>query len=845
MRSTITLLGLILVLSVFGQKVGIQGKILDAETNQPLPYSQIAVLNAGDTTIVSGSVANDNGDFSIEKLKQGEYTLVVTFLGYEPKKLERVELRREQTVLNLGNIKLDIDRKKLAEFRARGQATTTVRRIEKQVYNADEFLSAKGGTAVDLLKNIPSVQISPDGEVSVRGTGDFLVYLNGKPTQIEPSVLLAQIGANAVDKVELITVPTARYDSQGKGGIINITTKRSSLDGTSVTATLMGGGTPQYEDFDPLRYGASINFMHQQGKVSLSGGLDYSSRDVRGRRVGEARILQEEGDGSTYYWMNADGDRPEWYENYAARLGLDIALSDNDKLGFGFYHGKRIEGRAAYYTYDNFFGDINGTKFNDSRNNVIYNPNSHQRDGLFSLGTIDYSHLFQNKSKLSISGLIENSRLWGNLKNEDFKEVKGGEQTLGYKQHDNNPLTGVRLDIMYALPLENGSELSFGYQPQYTKQDGEFEYDTLEVATMNWDNPFTEFENTTEQTRWIHAAFIDYKGSVGKLNYIAGLRAEYMDQTFHIDQDDYLSIFNRENKNDYSLEKLDLFPVLHLQYEFNESDNLIFAFSRRINRPATKNMSPFLLRRHYEVFLVGDPSLKPEYSNVAELTFTKAYKSNSFSLTGFYRGTENAIYRVNTRLFGNTEEYPWYSGNSVLIRSYTNAGNNRAIGAELAGNIKITDWWKMYVAGSLYNFNINGEIFGFNVDQNSLNYALNANTNITITNNLKFYYTFNLQSATVTAQGQNDLYYMSDAVLSWVPSFIKNTTVSLKAEDLFNSNIKGLDTRGLDVAGNEIFYQETTYYRYGPVFELNIVYAFNKLNGKAKKIDSTFGKSEF
>ncbi len=177
-----------------------------------------------------------------------------------------------------------------------------------------------------------------------------------------------------------------------------------------------------------------------------------------------------------------------------------------------------------------------------------------------------------------------------------------------------------------------------------------------------------------------------------------------MDQLFYVENPDYLTIFDRPTTSENVVKQLDFFPVLHLQYNLNEDDYLIAAFSRRINRPPTKNMSPFLLRRHYEVFLVGDPTLKPEYATLAEVSYTKGAGDSHFTFTGFYRKTNNAIYRVNTVL--TEEETDWYHGNSVLIRSYTNSGNNQALGGELTADLKLTPWWKLYLGGSLYHFTI-------------------------------------------------------------------------------------------------------------------------------------------
>ena len=462
---------------------------------------------------------------------------------------------------------------------------------------------------------------------------------------------------------------------------------------------MMAGGAPANPALDPVRFGGNLNINHNREKLSIYGGLDYTSRDVRGSREGRARILQDDG---SYYWMDAEGPRPEWHINWSGRLGIDYHLSERDELKLGFYHGKQIEGRTAEYTYDNYYGDREGNRFDDPRNKVIFNPNTHERTGIFTTAALDYTHTFHDASKLTASFLYEHSELWSHLVNMDISRDNGeyGDTLLAYRQHDDNPLDGYRLSIDYTIPLADGSEIAFGYQPQLLIQDGVFQYDTLDVENNTW-LPYTRFENTVKLTRWIHAGYLDYSGSRGSFVYAAGLRAEYTNQLFYVDNPDYLNIFDRPPQNDHIVKEINFFPVLHLQYNLNDRDNLILAYSKRINRPPSKNMAPFLLRRHYEVFLVGDPHLKPEYVNIAEASYTKAVGNSKLTLTGFYRNTNNAIYRVNTTL--TNDDFQWYHGNSVLVRSYTNAGDDHALGAELTGDLKLTDWWKMYVGGSLYH----------------------------------------------------------------------------------------------------------------------------------------------
>ena len=233
--------------------------------------------------------------------------------------------------------------------------------------------------------------------------------------------------------------------------------------------------------------------------------------------------------------------------------------------------------------------------------------------------------------------------------------------------------------------------------------------------------------------------------------------------------------------------------------------------------------------------MVGDPALMPEYINSVELGFDRKFGKQKINLTGFYRGVDNAIFRVNTV----------YHDEMVLIRSYTNSGNSRALGAELNADFEAGSRAKLFLGGSLYNYRVQGDIFGYQEDNSSTNWSLKGNVNIMVTKQLKFTADFDLISATVTAQGANEMFYFANTALSYTPAKLEKWSFALRVLDIFNSNVKGLDTRAYDSSGRQIFYQETVYTRTGPIAEIGISYSFNSNGKSGKKAESSFGKDEF
>lgn len=846
----------LIVFNVQAQKGTISGFVSDSNSTDKIPFATVALFTEISANPISGTVTDESGNFVVKNIDAGTYNLVISFIGYQSKTLENIQVSREMSKIELGNILLSPTSISLQDVEVTAMQNTVSSKIDRKVYSTSDFETAQGGTAVDVLNKLPSVSVDPDGTVSVRGTTDFMVYLNGKPTQMDPSMLLGQIAGNTIDNIEVITVPTAKYDAQGKGGIINISTKRTGAKGLSISANGLYGGAPwghlsdKYSGFkqNDNREGAGLNAMWFKNNLSLFGGLNFNNKNVNGMRIGDARILVDEEKG-VYKHMVAQGERPEWFENWSANAGFDYKISEKSSLAGSYFYGKRTEGRSAFYVYNIFYADkfkrtVDGV---DRNEDWIYNPNTDNRYGTFHTANIDFNTKFDETSALSVSLLYENSGLSRELHNANYNYLPSTdnftEKELQYLQRDNTPLKGYRFSVDFTKELEDGNTLGVGFQTQFFNIAGGFEYDTLGIGNNSW-APFLSLENEVEQTRGIYAGYFDYSGSYGNLSFIIGLRLEFTDEELNIIKEDYFSIFDAEKVSNYNKDRLDFFPTLHFNYKLNESDGISVATSRRISRPPIKNMAPFLYRRHLEVYVAGDPQLDPEYLTNFELTYVKKMGKQSLNLTGFYRGVSNAIFRVNTI----TNENPRVLdvvGEEVLIRSYTNSGNTSALGAEINANLSAGSFAKFFVGGSLYNFKVNSDIFGYQSVNESTNWSLKANVNLMLSNEFTFITDFNIKSATITAQGQNDLFYMANSALSFTPQKAKEWNFSLRLLDILSSNVEGLDTRAFNANGSEIFYQETEYHRQGPIVELGVTYSLNMKGKPGKKGESVFGTKEF
>lgn len=854
----------------------IKGHIINSKGGVGVSYASVAIIKAGEADAFAGSISDEEGNFIVKNIPNGEYKAVVSFIGFETKEVDNIVISSKESRIELGNIVLTESTVGLAEVNVSVAQSTSENKIDRKTYRATDFETTKGGTAIDVLSKLPSVSVDSDGQVSMRGTSSFMVYINGKPSANNSNDILSQIPSDNIADIDIITVPTSKYDAQGKGGIINITTKRSTVEGLSLIATGMIGGTPwtnaddDYNDqkLDNNRYNGGLNLMYNKDKLSLTGAFNMQSRHNKGVGIIDPYIYQQPGEVNNgldgkYYVLDGQGSRPKWYSNMLISGGASYKLTENSELSANYQYSQRKSGRTANYKYDAYFAnsptgapiDITGDAMPDI--DEIYNPNDIHRDGWFSNMSLDYNVKIDDDSKLSASITYEASNLEQTIENHEFDYI-GESQYYDYNnykkdgytypieprfhsfQSDETPLDAFRLALDYETKLANGDKLESGIQAQLVNLDGIFNYDTI-IGNDYWGDPsISSYDNEIDLSRHVYAAYADYSGERGKLSYILGLRMEYLDQEMNVASTEYFryvygyfeDINDRDfDQKDFKQNKFDIFPTIHLGYQMNETNNLSLAASRRINRPPAKDMAPFLYRRHQEIYEMGDPLLEPEYIFNAEMTYTRDFgENNNVSLTGFYRDVNNAIYRVNR------VAYDMGNPGGVLLRSYTNAGDQVALGAELGLNLDLIDKVKVYLGGSLYDFRIiaDDELLGESRDSRSINWSLKSNIAWQIISPLKLTLDYSIKSGSVTPQGESLEFQALNAALNYSPKKWENWTFSAKMLDILGTNQAGGYTAAYD--GGQILLRRDYVYDYeGQIVEVGATYTFNNRKHKANK----------
>ncbi|UXP32066.1 TonB-dependent receptor [Reichenbachiella agarivorans] len=811
----------------------LNGKLVDSSEKSPIEFASVALYSQADSSLVTGVVSAADGTFTLSKIKTGQYYLNIQFMGFQGKYLSDIAVDKKENI-HLGTIELIPNDKMLQELVVSGQKVTTMHKVDRQVYEADQFKNSQGGTATDVLRNMPSVSLNAEGDISVRGSTGFVVLLNGQPIQSDPKMLLSQLPANAIQNVEVITAPSAKYDSEGKAGIINIVTTQNATDGLFAQVNAKAG-LPSIEPYDnkeaTQRYGADFTLNYRKDKWDLAVGGSYLRNDMSGRREGD--VWTEIGDKRTEF--PSDGERSFDETNYSGRVALGFHPNERNDFNLSFYGGKRSNDRRADIYYDNkTYRLSDGTQTGAFD---YYNENLRIRTGDFALGSFDYNHSFANSSKISVSALYEYTLLGGPTTNRNLDTHWPENQTIYNDEYNtnDNPLYGTRFNLDYTLAPSLLGQWTLGYQFRYLDHQGDFLYEAYDFDSNTW-NIVPEYSSNLNLKRNIHTAYVDLDGERDQWSYGIGLRTELMNREL-----DYVGRGIGDQRQVLDYDYFRLFPSANLQYALSEDFKIKAAYSKRVERTTTFKMNPFKEKEHSETLEQGDANLLPEFIDLVELGAIKDFDDHSFYATAYFRNTENVINRVNT-----------VDSDTVLNRIYTNVGSGKALGLEIGTDLNLTQWWKLYAGANVYHYQIDGTFNNTKINPKAWQYSANINTTFALSPTMDLQWSLNYLSERITAQGKDSRYYSPNLTLS--KRFLEDrltTTLQWLNMDmgLLETNEQRITTTGdyIDPTDGvrKAFYTTTNYVYEVDMIMVNVSYKFNKLKNKAKFAESEFGNKEF
>jgi ferric enterobactin receptor len=815
-----TFLFFLFTTTISAQNASIKGSVQDNQTLEPIEYASIALINPESQLVVAGNLTNKSGVFSFKNIKAGNYKVKVYFVGYGELFLDNIEVENNQNI-QLGTIKLKITSQTLDEVVVEGKKINPNNKVDKQQYKVSQFETAKGGTAIDVIKNLPSVAVNGQGEISVRGSNGFLVLVNGKPVLADAATILSQLPANTIENIELITAPSAKYDPDGKGGIINIVTSKGSVDGFALSSNIMGG-LPSLKDYNnleqPQRYGIDLTANYKKNKLDIALTLNYLRNDNNGYREGD--VFTKNFANNTITRLPSAGERSFDKHNYSAKTAILYRPNSNNSFNFGFYFGKKIQARRADLNYNNSTSNLT-TDAVISRF-PYFNSNVQTKEGQFTLANFDYTHTLANKSTLTTSALYEHANLYGNTINQNMNNASQRNIFQEVNNPYTNPIFGIRFKLDYEIAIGKG-KLESGYQYRYDDQEGTFGYIVSPELFPAIDNSF--FRGTAKTKNYNNSVYSQYTGKTEKLQYVAGLRYEYATRAVDLSTD----------TNTHHVSFSNLFPSANLVYTLNNSCNLKAGYSKRVQRNNNSELNPIPEREHSETLEQGDPDLLPQFVDLVELGVNYSFKKGTFFSTLYFQNIKNPIQRVNS-VYNDT----------ILNRVYTNAKKARLIGLELGTNIKPNKWLSFYLGANVYNYKIDGDldVLGSKstIDNSNWVYALNANSTVNFDKNWSLTANVNYTSAKPTAQGEDSRFLSPNMSVKKI-ILGGNGSLGLQWQNIKFGDM-GTNQQRITTYGND-FYTTTNYIYETNVLLLSFSYNFNKLTSKNKLPISEFGEKEF
>ncbi len=812
-----TLIGLLLAVSIsFAQKGSgqlsdrpsegkITGFVIEKESGNPIEFANIVIYSLRDSSIVSGGITDKTGYFSIDKIRYGQFFVEVNFIGYGKKTINQLSIKPDKKEIDLGKISLSLDAEMLSEVEISENVNEIDYRLDRKVITVNQDVTSAGESAVELLENAPSISTDIDGNVSLRGTESFLVMVDGRPSPIQGSEALQQIPANTIESIEIITNPSAKYDPDGVGGIINVNLIKEKRKGYN------GQVSVKYGTFNAL--GGNALFNYRTNKVNFFIGGDYGERINQASSQSNRETFMS---GDTSFFLNSYGDMQRGRKSGSARAGIDYYINDNEILtlsgrygisGFGmdnnswvgsYYMGSNNIYDSYYYLNDNHFeanrsyfsGDLNYMKkFKKAGHEVqIYGNFSNDLED----ETNEYSEQETDYIRLPLNDTINN-----------YRTLESGK---------GNTITGK---IDYVLPLFKKAKLEAGYQTKYSLQDNDYDYqsmrNTIWIDDTSKSNPYYFSKN-------IQSGYVIYSDFIGSFGYQLGLRTEYTDRLFH----------QTLTEQEWQYNKFDFFPSVHLSYELMSDIQFMASYSRRLDRPHSYFLDPFREVISPNSVKQGNPLILPEYTNSFELGLQKKFKKNFISLEAYARQTNNKIERI-------TMVDP--DDQSIFIYTFDNIGSDLSIGSEIMTNLNLTSWYNLNISGTGYYYEITSDEYASNSTVTW--YARIKNTfklkKIGTSFQLGGFY----RGASVTSQGEYAPMFMSYAGVRQ-DFFDRKLSIGLNVRDIFQTM-----QRETTYSTDE-FYLYSLKQRKSPTFNISVTYKINDFKSRRDKgfVEGAEGEDE-
>lgn len=762
--------------------VTISGIVYDKETKQPLEYATVSFFNKAENRIATGGITDENGKFNIS-VTSGTYNVSVEFIGFEKITLNNQNLITDK---NLGSIGLSAGSEALDEVEIIAETTTVDIKLDKKIYNVGKDLTVRGGTVSDVLDNVPSVSVDVEGNVALRGQDNVRILINGKPSGLvglNSTDALRQLPAESIERVEVITSPSARYDAEGTAGILNIILRRSKLQGLNGAITANAGY--------PNQAGLSGNINYRTGDFNFFNTTGVSYRESPGESTTETEYFNGD-DPNSFLNEYRDFDRErkgintnfgvEWYITDSASLtgAVFYRKSDDDDLTTNQSHLINGLGEASNSTRLEFETEDDKTIQYSLNFDKQFNGNSQHKL------TADFQ--YENSNENEFASIQQN--------------YIDSERVTTYQSEDR-----VLLQADYVHPLNESSQFELGYRGNFNTSDTDYALELNNGSGFVLDR---KTSNNLIYKEYVNAVYAQYGNKIkDKFSYLLGLRME--DTRVTVEQ---LTSNDLEKKN-YT----GFFPTINLGYELTENQSLTLGYNRRIRRPRSRFINPFPSRSSATNLFQGNPDLDPTYSNSFDFGYLNKFGKLTLNSSIYFQHATD-VFTFITIDSGTTTIVDGVPV-PVVLSTPVNLSSEDRYGFEFTLTYRPTKNWNMNGNFNLFQSSTEGTYNNVVYDNENLSWFVRFNNKYTLPGNIDWQTRLFYRGPREDAQNKSKGMFSTDMAFS-KDLFNNNASIALSVNDLFNSRKRQTDSF------TETFNRESEFQWRKRSFNLSFTYRFNQ-----------------
>jgi len=756
----------------------ITGIVIDAETKEPLEFATVSILKEG--KLIDGIITNEKGAFSISA-EPGKYQVRIEYISYKNFETQ-IELQKH---LDLGTIPLAIDMEALDAVEVVAETSTVNLKLDKKVFNVGKDLLSQNGSLVQILENVPSVAVDLDGAVSLRGNSNVTVLINGKPSVLVANNGLDQIPAQQIERVEVITNPSSRYQAAGTSGIINVILKKNKNAGLS--------GSVSMSNSIRADFNTNANINYKTNKVNLFSTLGYRFVDNKITQD----VTQNSLVGDEFVNLIQDIDAYRNSKVFNVYLGMDYFLNDKNTITASYYKVLIDRDNKADYRYD--FFDTSNTLFNTTTRSETYEePMDHNQL------EVSYEKTFEKEGQKLI--LDFQYDFWDDDENENFNTIVSevgfpDAQTL-MRTRDIESSKDYLLQLDYIHPINETSTFEAGLRGETRVITSDY---NAEIFEGNEWIIYNDIDNELDYKEEIGGIYAQYAGKLNKLSYQFGLRTEFTK----------VRIADTNNEFRNTKEYTKLFPTAHLTYAFSDKTNMQLSYSRRINRPSFWHLNPFGGLAQINAIRQGNPDMDPALTNSLELGFLTRVGKLRINPSVYYQNTDDPFQFITER---NTED--------ILVTKPINIDTENRIGLELSLSFRPLKWLQLSGELNYFTFEQKGFYNDVDFDFDDSRWFTRINSRIKLPKDITMQTSFNYNGRNESAQTITKANHSLN--VGFNKNILKNKgTVTFNINNILDSREEFLTRTG------DNFNYDSHRKLLGPLYTLTFVYRFNQ-SGKTK-----------